>query len=328
MQKVKERAYFICLAASAIILSLVSCRDPISASGGGSLRISVAEGQGRLISPGINMTAASYLIEGKGPGTASFSTTITGSAAATIDSLVYGDWLVTVTAYNAGGVAIGGGTGTATITVSQVTSLPITVYSYVGLGTLTLGLNWSLASVALPTVEASLLPPSGSPRALAFSVNAGAGTASFSASDVATGYQTLTVLLKDNGALVMGAVDVVRIAKDQTTAGDFSFDTINKPLGAVSVSITGDMGDPLTVSISGAASTKTLVQSLALGASIAETGVIENFVWYVNGVFQGTGSGFTFGSSWLAGSYRITVTAFSADGSRAGSASTLITVTP
>jgi len=50
------------------------------------------------------------------------------------------------------------------------------------------------------------------------------------------------------------------------------------------------------------------------------------YVWYVNGDAKGTGSSFAFDNSWTQGYYRIDVTAFSADGKRAGSATTNVQV--
>jgi len=66
---------------------------------------------------------------------------------------------------------------------------------------------------------------------------------------------------------------------------------------------------------------------MTVTASVA--GSVGNviYVWYLNGESKATGSNtnpsFTFGSSLPAGVYRLDVTAFTADGKRAGAASTI-----
>ena len=70
-----------------------------------------------------------------------------------------------------------------------------------------------------------------------------------------------------------------------------------------------------------AGSTQTLTASVShLPGSVV-------YVWYVNGVSAGTGSTFAFGSGVNAGFYRIDVTAFTADGTQAGSATQNVQVT-
>ncbi len=231
-----------------------------------------------------------------------------------------------MTANNASGTPIGSGTGTAVVHTNATTTLALPVLPLTGLGTVSLSLTWNPSDLDIPQVQASLLPTTGSERTLDFTVDPASGTGTFSASDVLNGYYTLVLKLLDNGAPVMGAVDVVRVAKDATTTGTFAFTQVNKPGGSLAVNITPALGDPLTVSISGASATKPANLAMALSASIAETGVNETYVWYVNGDAKGTGSTFSFDTTWAQGYYRIDVTAFSADGMRAGSATTSVEV--
>ncbi|MHB8107940.1 MAG: hypothetical protein ACYDH4_11030, partial [Candidatus Cryosericum sp.] len=238
------------------------------------------------------------------------------------------DWTVSVTARNADGAAIGAGTGTATVHTNATSVVTITVVPYDGFGTLSLQLAWTPGQVDTAQVESSLLPTTGAARTLSFTVNAGAGTASFSASDIATGYHTLSLKLKDNGFLTMGAVEVVRIVKDQATAGSFVFSKINQGTGTLQVNVTPAMADPLLVGISGASATRPANQAMSLVASVSNYADNVSYVWYVNGDSVATGASYSFGNTWAQGYYRIDVTAFSADGKRAGSAGTNVQVTP
>jgi hypothetical protein len=175
-------------------------------------------------------------------------------------------------------------------------------------------------------IQSTLTPASGSARDLVFSVQGSAGTAGFTASDVATGYHTLILKLLDNGHLAIGAVEVVRIVKDQTTSGSLAFADVNQATGSLEVNLNPEMADPLEVSISGSATTKPANQSLALSAAVGSYADNVSYVWYVNGNAVSTGASYSFGDTWTLGYYRIDVNAFSADATRAGSASTQVQV--
>ncbi len=315
-----------------LILVLAACQNPMSghggsggSGGGGSLTISVGDGVSRTLQPALDMNPASYQIDGEGPGGATFTRIITGSATVTVDKLAFGQWTITVTAFNADDTAIGAATSTATVHSNAGTTVALTVKPYDGFGTLSLDLSWPAADIETAQVESTLLPVVGAARTLTFDLNAGAGTADFSADDVSTGYHTLTVKLLDNGALTMGAVELVRIVKGQVTSGSFAFTNVNKPGGSIDVEITPDMGNPLDVSIAGAADTKPADETLNLTASNAQ-GVNATYAWYVNGEAKGTGSSFAFDDTWDEGYYRIDVIAISADGTSAGSANVEIAV--
>lgn len=305
--------------------SAVGVNDP-SDGKSGSLTVTIADSISRSILPGISMTPASYVVEGAGPNNETFSTTVTGANSATINDLAFGAWSVTVTAKNSGGVAIGAGTGTTTVISNASASVAVTVKHYDGFGTLSLGLTWPAADVQTPGVIATLLPTTGTARTLDFTVDGTAGTASATATNVATGYHTLSLKLQDNGKTVMGAVEVVRIVKDQTTSGSIAFTNVNKATGSIAVNISTDMSDPLTVAIAGSATTKPANQTLNLSASVSNYTDNVTYVWYVNGDSVETGTSFAFDNTWAKGYYRIDVTAFSADGKRAGSATTTLQV--
>ena len=309
------------------ILLLSSCGTPVDpGTTPGSLNVSINDSVSRTLLPALSMNPASYDLAGSGPGGATFAMTITSGSSATVEKLAFGSWNVVATAKNASGTPIGSGSGTAVIHSNSTTSLAITVVPYEGFGTLSLNLGWTASDIETAQVEAGLLPASGAARPLTFTVDGPAGTAQFDAADVATGYHTLTLKLLDNGALAMGAVEVVRIVKEQATSGSFAFANVNKPGGTLAVNILPEMADPLTVSIAGASATKPVNQTMSLAATIAESGVNATYVWYVNGDAVETEASFDFGTTWAQGYYRIDVTAFSSDGKRAGSGTASVQV--
>jgi hypothetical protein len=103
----------------------------------------------------------------------------------------------------------------------------------------------------------------------------------------------MTLSLSDGSTLLGSTVEVVRILKDQTTNGSFSF-TLTPQSGGISVTITPNMADPLEVAIGGADSSFTVGQASALSASAANYSSSVSSSWYENGVLSATGSSFSF----------------------------------
>ena len=101
-------------------------------------------------------------------------------------------------------------------------------------------------------MQAQLVPSQGAPIDLAFAMPS-PGEASYSNAAIQNGYYTLVVKLLDNGQLVMGAVDVVRIVAGETTSGSIDFTEVNRGTGTISVSITLQMNEPVQVTMSGQA---------------------------------------------------------------------------
>jgi len=272
------------------------------------------------------MNPSSYTISGTGPAGANFSQTVIASSSATITDLVAGSWTVSVTVYNSSNVAIGYGTGTATISTSTATPLALTVSAYDGTGSLALSIGWTTGDVTVPTVSATLTPLAGGvARTLDFTVASTGAT--YSVSGIAAGYYRLNATLLDSGVPVAGAVDIVRIVKDQATTGSFIFNKVNSNKGSLILKVTTDLNNPLSVSIVGGAASKSINQSLALTSTVTGTSDAVTYAWYMNGLAVGTESAYLFGTDWAAGTYRIDLLATTADGSSAGSASVTIEVT-
>lgn len=302
-----------------------SCSLEDKANNKGALSIKLTEELSRTLLPELSMEPTSYEITGNGPNVASFTETISEDSL-TVNKLDFGLWTVSVNAYNADGTLIGSGNGEVTVHSNETSDLTVVIRPLVGDGSLDLTLNWSETDIETPQVTASLLPSSGEARDLTFIVNS--GVAKYNAADFSTGYHTLSLQLFDNGALTMGTVEVLRIVKDQATTGVFTFDKMNKPGGTISVNIEQEMANPLEVLISGASDEKPQNSDMLLTASIPDYTENVTYVWYVNGNSVATGETFSFDTSYEQGYYNISVTAFSADGLRAGSETSFVTVVP
>lgn len=244
--------------------------------------------------------------------------------------LGFGDWTITIYGKNAAGTIIAQGEQDVTIATTGTQNIDIAVVPIVGVGSLDLTVNWTPAEVGQPSIQASLTPSSGAPLVLAFSLPA-AGTGSCTRAAIPTGYYTLVVKLLDGGQLVMGAIEVVRIVKDQVTAGTFDFTEVGSAQGSLSVNIAPEMYNPITVTLSGQAAEVDLGVPMTVSGSVpADIGNVVQ-VWYLNGEAKSTGSSFTVNDAALPlaiGVYRLDVTAFTPDGRRGGSTTHTFRVKP
>jgi hypothetical protein len=187
-----------------------------------------------------------------------------------------------------------------------------------GYGTLDLALYWTQGDVAAPSVEAQLIPVSGSPIALGFALES--ASAVCVDDTIPTGNHTLVLKLRDNGNLVMGAVEVVKIMNKQSTSGVFEFLDLSQDGACIIVNITPNESDAISVTLNGQLAEIPPGGSMTLSASASGTAENVVYVWYLNGEAKETGSAYTLGSDLPLGIYRLDVTAFSTDGKEAGSA--------
>jgi hypothetical protein len=292
----------------------------------GTLTLSIEMPLAMTIVPIIDMTPASYLVTGTGPNGKTFSLTTTKTSVSK-SGLRSGVWTVSVSARNAAVAQIAQGSGNATVSGSQSVSLAVTVRPLPGNGSLSLTVTWNAAAIPAATLSGQLLPSSGSPVDLSFSMGSGTGTA---AASIPAGYYTLTVQLLNGGVKLMGAVDVARIVQGQTTSGAYDFTQAVATGGTIVVGIVPVNALPLNVSLSGQLPTLALGASMTVTAGTAGYTGNVTYVWYLNGTSVATGStanpSLTIGGNLAAGSYRLDVVAFSADGLRAGAATCAFTV--
>ena len=315
------------------VLVFLSCQNPLvpagidvdPSDGVGTLIVQISSLTSKSLLPPIDMNPASYVVSGSGPEGSTFNQPSTSSPVV-VSSLKYGAWTVTVDALNAAGAVIGRGQQAATVQTGQNTPISVTVKPLDGYGTLNLTVIWNSAAVGTPSIDAQLIPAAGSTLNLSFD-SSSPGTGTYSSSTIATGYYTLILQLQDNGVLVMGAVEVVRIVKDQVTTGSFDFQQLNGIGGQITVNIAPEMSNPVAVTLSGQSAQITQGSSMTVNASVpAGTGNVV-CAWYLNGVSKAAGPSYTLDSTLSAGYYRLDVTAFTADGKRAGSASHTFQVT-
>lgn len=281
----------------------------------------------RNMLPDISMNIVSYDIIGSGPDSNNFEET--GFIGAAFNCyLVNGSWTISVKAKNAENVVIYEGETTVDIVPGETAAADVTVRPLSGYGSLNLTVDWKDNILVNPQVVSTLTPSQGDAKTPLFSIT---GNKAASTTDlVEAGYHTLIVKLLENGHLAMGKVDVVRIVKDQTTDGTILFNNVNHPDGMITLTINQELVNTLEVNLSGQVETLPENQTMTVTASVpADTGNVT-YVWYINGESKEVGE--TDNPSYTVkdlpkGFYNLDVTAFTADGKRAGSASCKLVVT-
>jgi hypothetical protein len=239
-----------------------------------------------------------------------------------IPGLAFGAWTISADGLNAGGTVVTHGDATVSVVAGVTQTVSVSMLPVAGQGTFALTVTWPVAGVDIPSVQSQLVPSQGAPVDLVFT-SPTAGQATATVASVQNGYYTLVVKLLDNTQLVMGAIDVVRIVKGQTTSGTINFPQVNTGTGSIVVNITPQMNNPVVVTMSGQAAEAGTGLPMTVNASIPAGLGNATYVWYLNGVSRATGPSFTFNDQanpLTPGIYRLDVSAFAGGGSQGGSA--------
>ncbi len=274
--------------------------------------------------PTIDMTAVSHVITGRGPQGTDFVRSAQGTTAE-IQSLKTGVWDVTVEAANASGDVVGKGTTQVTVTSATSAAAAVKVRPVSGYGALRVTLSWPAAQVAAPSIDAQLVPQSGTAKSLSFTL--GSGVSSSTIAKIPAGAATLTLRLLDGGAVVAGAIEVVQIQKNATTSVEVAFTDVDAAAPSVQTNITPQPDVPLAVNLFGHLAT--VAQGTGFTVTASVEGVTGNLVyaWYLNGIFRHIGGALSVPADLPPGSHRLDVTAFTADGLRAGTTGVSFAVT-
>lgn len=333
-----------------LLLFFLGCTIPETPTEG-SLSLTINNGiKAKTLVPDLDINPASYRIIGSGPQGSVFDENTTGTEV-TIDYLRFGSWKINIEAFNAEGVLIATGKAEAAVHVEDATPVAITISLLDGMGALHLDVSWPVNEVENPAVSGSLKSSSGDTIDLVFSdANSSTDTIrqkSVTGNTVPAGYHTLVVTIHDRGVSgngthqALGAVEIVRILKDQTTYGNYNLQGI-PGMGNIDVRIEQDFNDPIEVSIQSSDNNLTLPKSVDFESATTfevsaiipaddEDALNITYVWYLNGESVGVDRNYTIDlensplstsidGKFAPGHYRLDVTAFNADSSRAGSA--------
>ncbi|TVR53591.1 MAG: hypothetical protein EA426_17790 [Spirochaetaceae bacterium] len=274
----------------------------------------------QMLLPETAMDVAEYRITGVGPDAAEFEATTSGETVE-IENLRVGEWTLDVSAFNADMIEIGYGRSTVLIRRGETASIGVALRPLVGTGSLSLSVTWPAGEIADGNVVAALTPFGGDAQQLEFTAS-GDASATYHAAEIAAGYYSMVLQLRDGETVVAGAVETVRVVHGAETSGVFDFADLNHPTGDIEIIVVLDMAEPLTAVISGAADVLPYGDTMTALATVENAGSAEVFyAWYLNGAGIGDGESVVVGSDLRPGTYRLDVIVFTADGVRSGSAS-------
>jgi len=207
-----------------ICLVMLSCsilQVPVDEKSGSLvLTLSTAEMSAKTILPTLNMDIAYYDISGDGPDPATFSQSgVTGSTFVE-PSLVSGAWTITVDAFNDDDYFIGTGSTGVSISAGQTIQAEIWVTPLAGTGVLSISVSWPEGTITDPVLSGTLAAIGGTPQSIPFTLGTDSAVYSYPSLDV--GYYSLNLELADGAVHKWGALEWVRILKDQTTQAIFS----------------------------------------------------------------------------------------------------------
>ncbi len=315
--------------AAILLFILFSCRPPSAGEGAPSygslsLALSSLDLSDATIVPDMDTVMAGYDISGSGPEGATFLAR-SADTNVSVDRLAPGEWNIATTARNAAGDALAEGEGSVAVQSGITSTASIALCTFAGSGTLNLTVLWDAGTLADPAVAGWLIPLRGRSLTLPFTL-ANDGTATCRLDGLRSGFYVLLVKLSNRGIFARGAVSLVWIVPRRVSAGTIDFRSHNPTAGTITVNLSLETADPLTVEMTGQAGELPLGQSMSVSANTADTPDNVVYVWYVNGESVGTGGTIDVGGGLPAGVYRLDVTGFTADGRRAGSATAMFRV--
>ncbi|MBN2039238.1 MAG: putative Ig domain-containing protein [Spirochaetes bacterium] len=278
--------------------------------------------------PDIDMTIDSFKISGTCSDGSSFSL-LTSLNNIEIRNMSVGRWIIKIESLNTDKTGIGYGEGWVEIRESEKSELLIAVLPHNGFGIIQITVEWE-AEIDNPSIEGSIARSNSTIFDLQFEIIGNTATAEITG---AAGYYLLSVNLYDvEGEVhpyVGGAVEVVRIVKDEITPGVFYINANSEyGYGDIEIGIDVDMKDPIDIALRGQVASYNIGSTMTVMASSSGESSPVTYTWYLNGELVQTDyiddpanddSSYTTRSTLPAGPYRLDVTAFNDSGDRAGS---------
>lgn len=284
----------------------------------GSIEVKIDDSIERTINSEVSLDVVSYTVSCDGSQGQTIEKSFLVNDSIVLEELDFGEWTVAVSAFNEQNILIGYGHNVVSVHSNLLSSVSISINPLDGVGTFSFSVKWQSEQIEFPELLATLTPVNGDNLILDFSLGLENGFVEY-VGELDSGYYTLVLQLFDNGVLTTGLVEIVHIVTDQNSSADIIFENLNKPGGSIDMNISYDFYDPLEIDVIGLQTFIKSSESVSYSANV--NNYLNNVIysWYVDGIAVNTGESFIFDSRWGSGYHRISVTAFSADGNRAGS---------
>lgn len=220
-----------------VVFALVSCQSPVmkapetnspsTATEVGALQLSVTESgaknlsvaKARTIFP-TNASVSSFKLSGTGPASAILAETTATNGTFSIPNLVVGEWNLTVSGFDATGIAVAAGSTKVTIEKNKSAGATITLVPVAGQGTVNLTVTWP-AGRTVTQVVGALTTIAGVSTPVTLAVTGTQATATVP--NVASGYYLLVINILNAGANVTSPrYDGVLVYNAKQTTGTYA----------------------------------------------------------------------------------------------------------
>lgn len=251
--------------------------------GMGSLRINFSLDKdilAKTIQPDLDMNIAEYDIFGQGPNNESFSQEGLNSTTPFETSLVAGQWVITIKAYNSEDTVIGQGSENVTILTGEIVQSTVVITPLPGNGFLSLDVSWPPGVLYNPQISGTLTAADdGTSQPINFTLANDELSASYGDS-LSAGYYRVSLLLTDGGEAVWGRNESAWIVKGARSSQHYELtqDTNN---GGLTLTLVDGMQEPVDITLSGVIDT--LVQGNEMTVTANHNGIADNYQWYLQG---------------------------------------------
>jgi hypothetical protein len=219
----------------------------------------------------------SYDVLGAGPGNSSFQQLGITATTVTIDSLVPGDWGVTVNGNNSKGVQIESASVRVMVVAGETVSTDVAVSSFVGDGTFEMYMEWP-ESIAISPATVALTSQGGASQEITLPavVTENGVSSVHAATAFAAGYYTLSLSYVDSAGFTWGGAEAVHISSGSTTKLVFT------PFENIKMTIVPDISKNTTITFDGQRSI--LGQGASMTVTATPSGKVNSYQWYLNGL--------------------------------------------
>ncbi|MGN0907637.1 MAG: hypothetical protein ACI4NM_10850 [Bullifex sp.] len=277
----RTRQIIAIIMAAMIIFSFASCENRGSTA---DMRITLEKEISRTITPGdVTLSITNYDITCTGPNNESYKLN-TKRNTFVLEDVPVGSWSIKADGKNEEGIVLV--TGSTTFNLNETnTSATVSLTEMVGSGNLSLVYTWDSTLVRQPRLVIQFTGMDNSVTK-EYTPTVTSGSSTLSVTSQTSGSYTVNAKLYDDGLLVAGAIDAVRIVSGKTTTGTISLDLDQAPPVVGQLTLENRVGTPVVCVVSGLENNSTIAAQTDCTVSLDTQSInIEDVTidWYLDG---------------------------------------------
>lgn len=272
----------------------------------------------RTNSQASNETISAYEVFLSGPNGEKLSIAADNNGLVVIDDLIFGEWLISVTAMNSKNIPVGSGNVAVQILPKRTVDYKILISPYNEIGYLRLIITWESKPDESSLLKCSLDPFIGSAPAINFTLNG--GRSSYKSISIPSGYYFLTVKFVKNGVECKDAVEAVRITPNETAIA--SLQVVASPSnGGTALFLDQQITDSFEIIFKGPVKIIKEGEWFKITAEPVNTREVI-YSWFIDGALKASGlnlTSLTIPDNLNKGRHRLDVIIYTLDGFHGGS---------